>query len=181
MSELENIKLNCDSKGIKKKILQDKFRKKVQFLQLVLCQNQTIKTAAAQSQIKFATAKVVLKKFRHYGFLKNSDKDYEKQIDLLRQIACIKSEIKQEKIQKRDQEFQVLSQKIRTIQPQSVNKVVGGEMNIQSQLRIFQEELQNLQITQLQLVKSVLLEQIKLMENHAIFMNRNSNPFIFQY
>ncbi|CAK92729.1 unnamed protein product (macronuclear) [Paramecium tetraurelia] len=165
MPELENFNLD---KGIKKKTLHDKFRRKIQFLQLVLCQNQTIKNAAAQCQIKFATAKVVLKKFRNLGFIKNSDKDYEKQIDMLRQIAFIKSEIKQDQMQKREREFQALSQRIKKIQPLQENEATEIQIDINFQIKIFQEELRNQETIQLHLVKSVLLEQIKLMKNNSI-------------
>ncbi|CAD8100469.1 unnamed protein product [Paramecium primaurelia] len=166
MSQIQSINLDYGIKESQKGILNDKFKRKIQFLQLVLCQNQTIKTAATLSKINFATAKVVLRNFRNCGFIKNSDKDYEKQIDMLRQIACIKYEIKQEKIQKREQEFKILCQKIKTIQPSIVNKVIQSQMKIQSQIRVFQEELQNQEQIQLQLLKSVLLEQIKLMKSN---------------
>ncbi|CAD8116503.1 unnamed protein product [Paramecium sonneborni] len=142
----------------------DKFKRKITFLQLVLCHNSTIKAAAALSKINFATAKVILKKFRKFGSIKNSHQDYEKQIELLKEISSIKSVIKQEKLQKREQEFQMLSQKIKTIQPQNKKKELTNTNDVNFQLQVYQQELQQEKQKQFELVKSILMEQIKLMK-----------------
>ncbi|CAD8208096.1 unnamed protein product [Paramecium octaurelia] len=149
----------------RKKIRHDKFKRKVLFLQLVLCQNQTIKDAAEKSKINFSTAKLVLKNFRKFGFIQNIDKDYEKQIEMLKQIASIKNEIKQEKIEKREEEFKLLSDKIKSIQPHIRKKQFQNEKEINSKLKLCQQELENLKKVQFDLVTSVLQEQIKLMKS----------------
>ncbi|CAD8109413.1 unnamed protein product [Paramecium sonneborni] len=162
MSEQEKINLQQE---VQKKIRQEKFKRKINFLQQVLCNNQTIKAAAELSKINFATAKVVLKKFRKFGFLKNCDKDHEKQIEFLRQIACLRSDIKQKKMQKRDEEFKKLCEKIKSIQPQNQKKELQSTKDIGSQIKNFQEELHYQKKIQYELVTSVLLEQIKLMKS----------------
>ncbi|CAK61403.1 unnamed protein product (macronuclear) [Paramecium tetraurelia] len=170
MLQQEKINLREEKR---KKVRHDKFKRKVQFLQLVLCQNQTIKDAAAISKVNFSTAKLVLKNFRQFGYIKNTDKgmffmfmkDYGEQLELLKQISSIKSEIKQEKIEKREKEFRILSDKIKSIQPAFRKKQFQSEKEINSKLEHCQQELENLKKIQFVLVTSVLQEQIKLMKS----------------
>ncbi|CAD8198566.1 unnamed protein product [Paramecium pentaurelia] len=155
---------------IQQKMRNDRFKREIQFLQLVLCLNSTIKNAAQKSKINFATAKLVLKKFRKFGYIKNQDKDYEKQIELLREIASIKFQIKQEKIQKREQEFKILSDKIKSIENLPRQHESQNKKDINSQLKVLQEELEYQKQIQFELVTSVLQEQIKLMKSNKKYI-----------
>ncbi|CAD8170373.1 unnamed protein product [Paramecium octaurelia] len=155
--QIENFqKKNCIKEN------KEKIACRIEFLKLVLCDNKTIRASAQICKINFSTAKAILNKFRKQGIIKQSLKDYDRQIDLLKQIVQIQKGIKSEQIS-RDQEFkQKLNRQLQHFlqhiqsQKEDVNQIMDQ--------KVLEEELRQEKQKEYSLVEQILEQQITLMK-----------------
>ncbi|CAK79146.1 unnamed protein product (macronuclear) [Paramecium tetraurelia] len=150
---------NC-TKDKKKKLAS-----RIEFLKLVLCDNKTIRASAQICKINFSTAKAILNKFRKQGVIKQPHKDYDRQIDLLKQIAQIQEGIKCEQITKTKEFKQKLRHQLQVILQNSQIQRIGAHQ--QMDIKALEEELRNEKQKEYKLVEQILKEQITLMKSRC--------------
>ncbi|CAD8204693.1 unnamed protein product [Paramecium octaurelia] len=120
---------------------QEKIASRLTFLRLVLCDKRTIRASAQICKINFSTAKAILNKFRRHGVLQESNKDYDGQLDLLRQIVQIQKGIRCEQISKMQQCRQKLNNQLQLFLQKNQIQKDSEQFNIQMDKNVLEQQL----------------------------------------
>ncbi|CAK57012.1 unnamed protein product (macronuclear) [Paramecium tetraurelia] len=141
---------------------QEKFASRITFLRLVLCDKRTIRASAQICKINFSTAKAILNKFRRHGVLQESNKDYDGQLDLLRQIVQIQKGIRCEQISKMQLARQKLNNQLQLFLQNNQKQKYSEQFNSQMDKDELEQQLRQEQQNQYNLLRQILEQQIIL-------------------
>ncbi|CAD8099018.1 unnamed protein product [Paramecium primaurelia] len=145
---------------------QEKIASKITFLRLVLCDKKTIRASAQICKMNFSTAKAILNKFRRHGVIQQSYKDYDSQLDLLRQIVQIQKGMRCEQISKMQQSKQKLNNQLQLFLQNNQIQRNSEQFEVQFNMDkdVLEQQLRQEQQKEYNLVSQILEQQIILIK-----------------